>query len=434
MKTIVCLVLSEESSGELTIAYEFIKHLQGAYHIYFLISHRFEGFLDTRKVVYQSLDSDDSREVNQAIATSFFEKVNGDFLIVSDMFTMEYASAWSGIDYNYIRCLDIPIIGIDEYEYLYSDYRVDYYGNITKKLPPLIHRCDYVLKNCPISVSRLTDKEHVMSFKLCEAQLRCEDEVRELKVKLGISLHKPMIFLTVSRWEMQDMHRLKALRQFIMWREKILYHYLKELDREVVLVHVGDGKICEEHSSKIEYHHFSGLEPELFEAILRSSDLYLTYNRVSVTLTKAIYSQVPSIVLNNPKRIVFSKYEDKLKTYPMWYRKMAEEVKVVYPFKASVFGWEHFLEGVFEQNPYMDTFYVAPFMNMKKTISMMDTLLYDSTAIAQLRNKQAAFIKELDTYKSSDEIMDKLSSKLDTRKDREDRKEGGGVKIAGIKA
>ncbi|MFR4555687.1 MAG: DUF6365 family protein, partial [Peptoniphilus sp.] len=174
------------------------------------------------------------------------------------------------------------------------------------------------------------------------------------------------------------------------------------------IIHVGHGKWSDLDSDKINYKYFETLDPVDFESYLLAADLYITNNIVSITLTKAILGKVPSIVFQNDKIIDFSKFKKRLSEMPMWYQEMAEDLKIAYPFKASVFGWSNFLKTVLKGNPYVDTFVISSLFKLSESIDNLKRLLNDNKSIEELKNNQEKFIELYNNVPSAFNVIEEI--------------------------
>jgi len=413
MRKIIVLVLGTASAGELTIAYEFVSRLpKDRYQVLFIIPAKYSGYLDNKGFRYIDLDVCEKKEKNRDIIFRSIDSFSPDYLFISDVYTLEYSASWSGVRFYDLKNMHIPVIGVDEYEFASTNYCVDYYGANCKKLPPFIEECDFIVRDCPIN-NHIRGGKNIWYFSLYNKipEIREKDKL-EVRKKLGIEDDEKIIFTTTSYWESINMHQIPALNSFIKWIPVLLLNYISELNRKVAIIHVGCNQWPVPAGRKIKYFHFDSLLPSDFDMFLTSCDLFLTLNIVSVTLTKAIFANVPCIVFQNKKLLRFSKLKQKLDTMPGWYRMMAEEVRVVYPFRASTFGWYKFLEPVLRDNKYSGTFIEAPFLKMKEAVSLLDEYLYNQDSIERLKKIQRSFAEEILKLDTPEKIMREIDARV----------------------
>ena len=410
MVKLMFMILGELSSGELTIADSFQKSLpRDNYDVHFILPKKHKMYVSDKEISFLYLDILEGREKNRSIVENYIKNILPSYIILCDAFTVEYSENWSGINLSFLKQYKVPIISLDEYEYSEAGYSIDYYGGINKKLKPLLDQCDYIVKNCPLTMPRSKGEGYFRLFN----HIKPLQFAEKIKIKNSIDLkeEEKIIFITTSYWETLNIYRIPALSMLIKWIPKILYNYIEMLNEKVTVIHVGHGEWIERKSKNINYIHYKGLPSEEFEKYLLISDLYITTNIVSITLTKAILGNVPSLVFQNNKLIEFYKLTNRIKEMPLWYREMADEVKVVYPFKASVFGWSNFLTAVLKENPYVKTFEVASMFKVSEAVSALDNLLNNKDSIEKLKKQQIDFIEKYYKVKDSFEVMEEIIEK-----------------------
>lgn len=423
MKKILNIVLGEISTGELSIAILFAKGLDRAlYQSHFLIPEDKKSIInkDSDFNIF-TLSNNNKPQYNQAIIRGIIEEEKYDLIILFDVFTFEYAQSWSGMNLNIIRGFNIPIMSLDEYEYTKAGYKLDYYGMFIKRLPPLLDKCDYVIKNCPLSMQDKTDININDNNDRKEYYYRIFDNIdrisqeEKLYIKTryipNLGENKKIVFFTTSRWEVQGAYSFSSQNRLVAWLGVILHEYLKELDEEIVLVHIGEEKWkIPKKESKVEYIHYDSLPVNEFEELLQSVDLYITFNIVSITLSKAIMFGIPSLILNNSNIIEFSRLENRLKMRPQWYQEMAKDVKKIYPFAASMFGWSNFLKTVLNNNSYVETFKRVDMFNYNKTKELLKNILIDEKLREEVIENNEKFIEEYMKINSSNDIINNIFS------------------------
>lgn len=408
MTKILILVLSELSSGELTIGYEFGTRLDRAkYDVKFLVNSKFKPYLENKGEFFLSLEIEDGAKKNKQIVNEYIENEGFEYIIISDVYTVEYSRLWSGVGMNMLKEFHIPILAIDEYEYLSTSCTPDYYGGKFEMLPHLLNECDYIIRNCPLNNEKYPDSKRIKYFSLYDKISSLEEKnKKEIRARLGIGMEEKVIFLTSSSWESINFSKTPYLGNFIKNFPKIIYNYIKDLNTKITVIHVGPGRWTVDNN--IKYMNFIYCSPEDFDAYLFASDLFITTNIVSVTLTKAIYGNVPSIVLQNYKLINFDKLEHVLVKRPAWYQEVAREIGYIYPFRAGFFGWYHLLEKVLENNDYTETFGVAQLFNYKDVLEKLNAYLFNKEKISQLIVKQNEYIEKLGQLKNPTVIMDEI--------------------------
>lgn len=409
---ILFIVLGTESAGELTIAMEFARRLpQDRCDIRFLIPGKFSFFFQTESFHLYVLEPKQGKLKNSSDILEIFNIWKPEMTILSDPYTMEYASSWSGVRFEQLREFGCRVVGVDEYEYESTGYRIDYYGGQVKRLPPFVGQCDAAIRNCPLNTPRQTSPGIKNYSFLGEKKKLGKNKRKQVRDSLGIGENEKMIFFSTSKWENMNPSKIMSLSAFQKWRPVILAQYLNRLEGKIALVHVGQEPMVVD-TGKISYVKLQDVSPPDYENYLLSSDLFITFNIVSVTLSKAVFGEVPAIVLQNEKVINYARLTDRLKQMPAWYQSMAAEVAKIYPFKASTFGWHEFLRPVLKDNDYVNTFLSSPFLKMNTVLENMETLLFDQSAIRSMREKQRMYMERIlalpSPHRVVGEIMDEI--------------------------
>ncbi len=418
MKKILNIVLGEISTGELSIAISFEKSLDSLkYQSHFLIPEDKYMIMGerTQRQIFQ-LSRNRAPAENQRIVVELLEQHQYDLIILFDIFTFEYAQSWTGINCETLLKCNIPVMSLDEYEYTKAGYKLDYYGLFIKRLPPLLEKCDYIIKNCPMSMTGCLQDCLRQGNRNNEYYYRVFDQLKRISNKKKLAVREryitknkkeKVVLFTTSQWEVKGAYSFSCQNRLSEWLGVILHEYLKELNEDIVLVHVGNENWkLDKQEGKVRYLQYDFLPVDVFEEVLQSIDLYITFNLVSITLSKAVMFGIPSLVLNNSKIIDFGRLTEKLKERPVWYQQMAADVKKVYPFAASMFGWTNFLKKVIENNGYVDTFQRGELFQYKETVKLLQKLLYDQPFRQDILVKNEEFLKKYLELLSADEVLE----------------------------
>lgn len=403
MIKIACMVLGHISNGELTIALEFTNRLnRDKYEVVYIVPSKLEERLNKLHYRTLGLHMISSPEENLRKFEEFIEKWNPDYFLLSDIYTLEYSGAWSGITWDIIKKTGIQSISFDEYDYQ-NNYTLDFMGGNNIHYPEFIEECNYRIYDCPINKK----KEGQYCFKMYSDGFRfSREEIVQTEKKYRRASDEKIIMMVTSGWEYLNTGTNIFVDRFIKTLPNVIMGYMGEMPIKISIIHVSPVRWNVLTPNNIRYEHIGYLPEAEFNRVIRISDLFITTNIVSVTLTKAIYMGVPSIVLNNPKKIVFEKFEEKLKTYPEWYQNMAQELEVALPFRASVFGWTRFLEKVINDNEYMNTFVCTPLYKYNVTKEIFLKLLTDDEYIYKLKTRQIHYVKQLEGLDDPNTIMD----------------------------
>lgn len=423
MRKILFVVLGEISTGELSIAVSFQNKLdKDKYTCDFLIPKDklpVIGAYSKGEII--TVSRDNTLLENRKFITTLIQSRHYDLLLLFDIFTFEYACDWTGVDTELVKKLHIPIVSLDEYEYTKAGYQLDYYGLFLKKLPPLLHKCDFIIKNCPLTMMA-GDNCFRQGIRGNEYYYRVFDRLEKINKEERASIRSKyiknenakIVFFTTSMWEFKGAYSFAAQNRLVNWLGIMLFEYLKALDEEIILLHVGCGDWnLPEKDGRLSYIHYDGFPVEEFEKILQAADLYVTFNLVSITLSKAVMFGIPSLVFNNSKILDYKRLSSKLPEMSSWYQKMALDVKKVYPFAASMFGWSQFLQTVLRDNSYLDTFERTEFFIPNKVLESLRNLLSDEGKREELIHKGRVFLEEYDKLPDAEKILKDIFDRLD---------------------
>jgi hypothetical protein len=408
---IIILGLGHLSNGELTIAVETVRHLPKKGFVLFFVSHPTgANYLMSAGMDCLSLDRVSSLENRR-----LFEKMMADFkpdrILLADAYTMEYAAFWSGIDFEYLKSFSLPLGSFDQYEWESTNFEWDFaHTPLIRMQPDLIRNCDFLIRPCPLNKLGATTDRRILTcrlFGLGENQPKMNRN--DWASSLSISLQNKIIFIVNSGWEYVDVSNSPTISSMIEQMPRLIHGIITLIGTKVTVVHVGPRRWSFPINPLITYYHFSNLNADLYRECIAHSDLFMGTNAISITLSNAVYMGTPSILLNNSKVLDFKKIEGILPRMPLWYQEMAQRVPSVFAFRMFPWGWKKFLDYVFTNNPYNDTFVTAPVLEPLKCKKMIDQYLFDKDAITEIKVKQHAYFECLSELEPLEKQLLKLS-------------------------
>jgi hypothetical protein len=164
---------------------------------------------------------------------------------------------------------------------------------------PAIPETMHVLLPCPMHEPTSLPGRRGTPFRYWEVPLGTpverRDEVRQAYVQRG---RRYLLFHAVPRWAWAaaEIHRLP----YFSFLPEILDEHLGELAREVVLVSVNNGKLLPRSmGSRIEVVNLPPQPLAEYEALMFSSDLMITENKISISMGKAVCALLPCAALKN---------------------------------------------------------------------------------------------------------------------------------------
>jgi hypothetical protein len=398
VRTILVLALGHLSSGEMTISRSCLSAITDPSTTVLFVSHESgAAYITSLGARCVALGSSDARTNRRAFAELLLE-VRPDLLLCADVYTMEYASTWSGIDFSVLRSTGIPVASFDEYDWQSTDFRWDSMGGGASRVnPDLINSCDLLIRPCPLSTPRDVTRQNVVACRLFPS-LHPEPIMArsDWLAALGLAPDRKVVFTVNSGWEYVNVSGSPQVAALIRWMPRILYQLLLSAGREISVVHVGPRAWDFPVDERVAYRHFPRMESHLYQETEKQADLFCGTNATSITMSNAVAAQTPAILLQSLKPIDFSVLGAVLPRMPRWYQQMAREVGASSPFRVFPWGWSSFLGTVLADNPYTGTFVQAPVFVPNKCASIFNTYLYDEGAIDRLRGRQVAYFTSLD--------------------------------------
>lgn len=405
------------SAGEISIAVKFTQGLsEELFDVMYLLPKHYQNVLpeNTKRFV---LNTEDSKSVNQKKIQSIIDEFSPDFFFLSDPYTAHFASSWTGYSFTNIKEFNIPIIGLDEYDGKEFKRKKDYYGGMLVNDRDLIEECDYLLQDVPVNPMNNYADDRMWRYSLfCEEDIKISKKEQNRKFinkELGIDDDCKLIMLPVSSWESVNMNRLPILEGFIDNLLDLVLFYLDELklNEKICLLHVGKQKVTYNPTGSIIYKNVSSMNSELYEKCIISSDVFMSFNAVSVSLSRAILNQVPSILMVNDKVLNFDLLEDTIKKLPDKYGEIVRRIHIAYPYYASTFGWKKFIKPIMENNDYYDLFTTVPVFSYSKMKEAISDALDANMYFQEKSEKLNAYLKQLLELESPNEIMLQISKK-----------------------
>ncbi len=410
MSRILVLALGHLSNGELTIAMECLRQLDPAGHEVRFVSHENgSSYIRSWGLAVEALSHPNPAD-NRAAFLELVSAWRPDLLLCADVYTMEYASAWSGIDFALLRSLGPPVASMDEYEWESTDFVWDYMGSVPTRIrPELIRDCDILVRPVPLN-RPAAPTTRIAPCRLFDPRDRRPQRTRsQWLADLGIPAEGKIVFTVNSGWEYINISPHPEVAALIEWMPRLMHELLSgAADGPVTVVHVGPRPWSFPTAPHVAYRYFARLDAGLYRDTACHADLFCGTNSTSITMSSAIAAGTPAVLLLNLKRIRFADLGEVLQRMPAWYREMAGAVSSSFPYRIFPWGLAKFLKVVLDANPYAATFVEAPLFVPAKSTRAIRSLLYDDGAIADLRARQEDYVRRLEDLTPLDEFFARL--------------------------
>ena len=395
MRQILVLGLGHLSNGEITIAVETLRQLPAEEFNLLFLSHK-EGAKYIRSLGIQAEGLNNTDPVkNKEEFKELVARWKPDMIICADIYTMDYASTWSGFDFAYLNTLGLPIGSFDQYEWESTSFTWDIMGSAGMRMKEsLITDCDLLIRPCPLNKPVSLEKR-IITCRLFDQDLGLPfRDKNSWYQELDIPADKKVVFTVNSNWEYINISKSKQVKRMREWMPRFIYEYLAATGVPLVVLHVGP-KPWDFPVDKLDYRYFPGLESSLYRDSIYYSDLFCGTNAISITLSSAVYSQTPVVLFQNLKRLDFDLLKGIIHQMPPWYRRMADEVEQAFSIRVFPWGWKNFLEPVFRNNMYTETFFTAPILEPKKCIQILNSVLTGQERREKLCRKQRKYFELL---------------------------------------
>ncbi len=219
---------------------------------------------------------------------------------------------------------------------------------------------------------------------------------------------KHLIFHSIPDWavRMSRRHRL-PLYKFL---GEILEYHLGNLAGATTLVSVNKGKALRQtRARKLRIVNLPYLEKTAFEELQLSADLYLTENRVSLSMGKAICGLIPSVVMRNTR--TYRELVNRLSgpIYTLITRMEGGRPGSIYPFDIYPSGGQREFEtlGLYRENSLVDCFFDLELFDEDETPDRLQEILTDRKTRNALREKQYRYVDRVGKLPDIEQLVRK---------------------------
>jgi hypothetical protein len=409
MKNIIVLAMGHLSNGEITIAVETLKHIHNNGYNLLFISHQWGyDYIGSFNIPVMALTNMDTKECRKEFLR-IVKDFKADAIVCADVTTTEFASTWSGISFDLLKNLGIPVGSFDQYEWESTNFKFDFFFDKAKSVDPVYFKgCDFLIRPCPLNKSKDFDGRVVTCRLFGQNPTPPTMKREEWCDALGLPKDQKVIFTVNSSWELIDVTKFMNLTYIVKWMPRMIYHHILAIKEPLTIVHVGPRPWDFDIHKRITYKYFNRLNADIYQETEKQADLFYGTNATSITLSKAAYSLTPCVLFQNLKKINFDKLADILPQMPEWYREMASIVKRSPTFRIFPWGWTRFLEPVFKDNPYTQAFVEAPVFIPQKCTKILKQLLFDEHVIDQLQARQKQYFEKLNGLAPVEELLEKI--------------------------
>jgi hypothetical protein len=325
-------------------------------------------------------------------------------IVMCDFLTSDGMLRELGVDAKRLRDLNLPIVAVDTWDHACRSSEIDIF--LGKKL---VAR-DWIdalprLRPCPIL--QPSDSPGTCSFLPTPASLS-KSVRKHVRESLGLSERDVAVLFCTANWQQSvydDDNGQRTSQSFAA----LLANYFSELAAHVHLIHVGPTPICAFQDLGNRHHWLPPLG-DRFDQILGSVELLLSANVSATTVSKAIVSQIPVLMLENS--CIANTGDEAIgwladRSTPA----VIEWLKTalpLYPFRLWPLGFYHFLSPVLSENNYNSAMCRREWLDKHAVIDAIQTLSSPGYVRSNLQHSQYEYAQLISTLPSAADAFDTI--------------------------
>jgi hypothetical protein len=329
------------------------------------------------------------------------KKSRADSIILSDYFTTALTFERAGINPQIVQQFDCPVGAIDTWDIKQTGTIMDFVGNQNRQFKDWTYLIDYLLT--PVPIAKADSNANYYSC-LPEPIVIPKKVNRHIRRDLGISEHDKIVLFCSAEWQ----HAPFKTEESNQLRDRfpnLLSSYFQQLGSQVILVHVGPAPL--DLAIKHHYRWIPPLSPQQFDLLLASTDLLLTANVSSTTISKALVSGIPVVnLVNSFKAAEFvDTTSAHAKNLSPEFTNWVKEPIALHPFFMWPIGYHSFLNPLLENNPYTNAVQMLEITSVETVIKTIQCLLMENDYKQKVLEKQFSYVKEVESLPCAAELL-----------------------------
>ncbi|MDQ4142993.1 MAG: DUF6365 family protein [Actinomycetota bacterium] len=255
----------------------------------------------------------------------------------------------------------------------------------------------------PVPLCHLTDEASTKAypFSLRTGGERVSRRTRNhLRTVLGLGSDDRLVMLTLASWQKPEHGNPDGLR-IARGVQELLFHYLSQLPANVYVVAVGERFDSYGEFPRERVRCFPPCTPDRFNLLVNAADLFLSLNIAATTLTRAVLSGTPPLVLFNSHSLhdtddIDRLCEDTNLLAEPFLRSWLLKHLPTYPFRMWPLGFYDFLTPLLTNNPYLATFPQVELFDAHSVHGALKGMLFDRAIRESLEDERSRYIEALD--------------------------------------
>ncbi len=280
----------------------------------------------------------------------------------------------------------VPILAIDTWDIDRTGFVLDTIGRPHQNIPDWRDHITLRLVPAPIG-----DPSGACRYS-CLPEPTCLSKKvrRHVRRALGLADENRLLLLCSAIWQYLVPPEERARNQ-AKYLPRLLGHYLNRLGPRVHMIHVGPRAFPIESTR---YHWLPSLKPADFGQLLGSVDALVSLNGTSTTITRAITSGIPAVVLTNETYVsddVVDPIRSGLRLSLAGFKTLKDALPV-YPYLMWPIGFHAFLKPLLCDNPFRAAITWTDVLDEEVVCCSLNGLLFDRSVAeaAQQRQRQYA--------------------------------------------
>ena len=410
MKTRTHLFLASfpGSRGEIALAMRVAKdlHGQGARIVFLIRSEHSASFSGTP---FEVVTIDSMFPLDDHMS-GLVRSYDADSIVLTDLHSNSIWLKYSNQGTWFLNQNSIPVFAIDIYHltedvksadaFLDQDYDVSYLSSVPRgRITPV----PFVSPDAtPDAYNALPSGVQVS-----------DQEKKQICQELGIGENKKLLLMVGAKWQTPSLWQDFHIRRAAMRVPSLVTYYLSRIPN-VRVVHIGPEPYHIDRNLEGRYLWLDQLESKRYQAILASTDLFLTCNLSSNTLASAVTLGIPSLVIRNSFRVrtvdeAITKIPGKPSEKLLSWLQNSVPINCFYNWPG---GYYRLLSRLLQDNPYCEAFEIAELFYENELIEQSHKLLYDVTARNEMKERQSRYVNLVRSLPSGADLIQKHLAKI----------------------
>jgi len=397
------LALSRAGWGETILGIRIAKELESLGDVVQFVAHDSSSPLFAREKFVHQLVSDQIAPLLQIHLDKCLADSRPNTIILSDYYTASLFLHRARLGHQFLHAYDIPLIAIDTWDYNRSGSSIDLFTDMKRPIANWICEIPNRLLPCPI----IRPETQTGVYKNLQEPIQLTKKVRNhVRSDIGISSTDKALLFCTAQWQ-HAKYSSDHGRRIAELVPELIGNYIRKLGSDVHLVHVGPKQNLFDRIIGKRYHWFPSMAPSSFDNLFASSDALLSLNSSASTITKALVSEIPVIVLQNKIRgDTIEQVEEQLhfklsKDLCSWIRSALP----IYPFSMWPLGYYEFLRPLLTDNPYCRVINLVEMLDEESVLNNLRAVLFRKDSRYAVLERQANYVRKVSLLPSGGSLI-----------------------------